>query len=1175
MHAWPLFLIRSALILALTGLIAGITLRDNAGLVILTDGPLDNAVSSDEQTILIRAGHPPSVVADGESIAAVDAEPRWSAAASLGLSLASEEAQIRMMRSKRKAERVVHANARLAGAEVSVSALVAGDGKPTLVAGGRRFPLLQRSPDWFTKAKLPAGGAVIKLEGGRDYPLCIPGSAPLKVADSGWPPDVMNVLEVLPHVELVPAQQASWMVGQALPAGSAWAPFAPLVTHFVFQPGAVDSPSAPLRFADRLPAPGVLVNHWSPLPRGGEPLMLAGQQTIVDVLTGPAGQTRRFGFNPSATELPKTAAWPVLFLEASLIDRAATARCREVTAGETVMIATSAPVQLRRPDGTATQLVPDDGRIVLSGLDRQGLYRLEADGQFADLAVTPVEHGNRLDVGGSVTLGSQTHTRAVDRRPWLIAAGVMALLLGFVSQTSRARLLMFLTSGLLFAPLYLDLGDNPDVSFVLAVDTSSSMPPEETEATVQRLAKRLGERLLAVVSGGERVEHLGGVEGALKTFRGATRHGPLLGTAAEVAGENGAVILVSDGRAEDGPAYVDVPVFTKAVSSKSVDARIESASVIDIGQNRFIHVEVSSDRACDGHLRIGKQKIPVSLSAGQRQVVRSVSDVSNGVHLTVDLDVADDRLVENNTWLARIERIGRATGIAVGGGGAWLSAAGFSVTQIEAEDLSSRGAELADARALSVVDIAASRLPKPVRQGLARWVEAGGLLLLAGHQNAFALGGWIGTSLDELSALDSRPPRTDSRPVGVTVLIDRSGSQAAEAGGDGLDFVGRLAANMLSSLLPKDLVSVIAFAAEPKVMLPLTPYGQLETELSVPTLARGGTVLEPAFALALETLDGSQLSQKFVVLVSDGDFADRDKIAEMVRTAKERGVVVIAVGVGETPRMKILETLASGTSGVALSAKQRKPNLVFERSQLSGDNPSLGKGGQLGTKDSWALRVGGPAPSIGHRVRTQIKDKARELAHVDGEPVLAEWRVGRGRVISLATDVLELGSEQWASLLGPGLHRPHYGPQVKVLGDRLYVDVGSDRPAPVGSVLFEDEAGIRTRGQLTPSGPGQAWAPLPSGPKAILRATAMTSNGAVVDTVSRNYPSELRATGVDRDALAVQAGLTGARPLWTEADLQFALGTKGRGRDTRWIYLIGLLAFSVVLADAHLWCRRA
>ena len=235
----------------------------------------------------------------------------------------------------------------------------------------------------------------------------------------------------------------------------------------------------------------------------------------------------------------------------------------------------------------------------------------------------------------------------------------------------------------------------------------------------------------------------------------------------------------------------------------------------------------------------------------------------------------------------------------------------------------------------------------------------------------------------------------------------------------------------------------------------------------------------------------------------------------------------------------------------------------------------IGQGGQLGTRDGWALRVGGQAPSISHRARTQLKDKARELAHIDGEPVIAEWRVGRGRVISLATDTLELSSEQWSSLLGPGLHRPQYGPQVKVLGDKLYIDVGAERPAPVGSVFFEDDAGIRTQGQLTPAGPGQAWAQLPPGPKAILRATAMTSNGAIVDNISRNYPLELRTTGVDRDALAAQAGLTGARPLRTQADLQFALATKGRGTDARWLYIIALLAFFIVLADAHLWCRRA
>ena len=54
-----------------------------------------------------------------------------------------------------------------------------------------------------------------------------------------------------------------------------------------------------------------------------------------------------------------------------------------------------------------------------------------------------------------------------------------------------------------------------------------------------------------------------------------------------------------------------------------------------------------------------------------------------------------------------------------------------------------------------------SRLPKRVQEGLVRWVEAGGLLL-RGSSEWVCPRGWI-ASLDELSALDGRPPRTDSR----------------------------------------------------------------------------------------------------------------------------------------------------------------------------------------------------------------------------------------------------------------------------------------------------------------------------------------------------------------------------------------------------------------------------
>ena len=205
----------------------------------------------------------------------------------------------------------------------------------------------------------------------------------------------------------------------------------------------------------------------------------------------------------------------MLFLDASLVDRAATARCREVTAGETVVVAASAPVRLQRPDGTVQQLVPENGRVIVSGLDRQGLYRLESKGLSADLAVTAAGQAHKQDDERSVAMGANVHARAVDRRPWLIAAACIALLLGLLSQTRRARLLSGLVSGLLFTPLYLDVGDNPCVirarSRHIVIDAA-----KRNKVTVGDL--RVRERLRAVVAGG-------GVNlqrSGRRAFRGAT-----------------------------------------------------------------------------------------------------------------------------------------------------------------------------------------------------------------------------------------------------------------------------------------------------------------------------------------------------------------------------------------------------------------------------------------------------------------------------------------------------------------------------------------------------------------------------------------------------------------------------------------------------------------------------
>ena len=107
-----------------------------------------------------------------------------------------------------------------------------------------------------------------------------------------------------------------------------------------------------------------------------------------------------------------------------------------------------------------------------------------------------------------------------------------------------------------------------------------------------------------------------------------------------------------------------------------------------------------------------------------------------------------------------------------------------------------------------------------------------------------------------------------------------------------------------------------------------------------------------SLALALDALDRCQLSQ-------NSSFSFRMVILQTIirslrsRAWQERGTVVITIGVGETPQMKSLRTLASGTGGQVHGSKQLWKNLVFERSQLSGGNPALGKG-VSSQRDGWA-----------------------------------------------------------------------------------------------------------------------------------------------------------------------------------------------------------------------------
>ncbi|MEE2758122.1 MAG: VWA domain-containing protein [Myxococcota bacterium] len=1160
---------RLVLFICFTALIAGVHWRPDGGTILVVDGPISTPGEWDSPLTIVRAGYPPTEESNFESVRSVDAEPNWAAAVSFGRKLAPSAGTVQLLRQVRESKKQIRAGAALFGDAVVVSVVADADSPPRLTIGQTRYSLTQRSPDWFLRDRIESGVGLIEIEGRRPYPICIPDSDPLKVANTGWPDAVQALLKGLPHVQLVDPEDAEWRVGPALENGTHWAPFAANLTHFTFESKPEKLQPAILRFERDLPPPEVVLKHWSPLPNSSGPILLANHAPVVDMIRGPSGQTRRFGFSPDETDIPKTAAWPVLFFDALNHDRARRSRCLEISAGHATVLSSLNDVRLTYPDGRVKSLKTRDGLVVVPALDEQGVYTLESNGVVASLAVQQ----GQVKEGRVVQMPSES-VAEVDRRAWQVLGILVALWIFLIPTGGRRRWLMLVIIILLGLSLVPELIGDREAPIVLAVDISQSMPKEETLAQVEAVTKTLSTRLTARVDGGDSVEQAVRANASLPEFRGGTKHAPILSTAAELAGSNGVIVLLSDGQASDGPIAVQNQVFTLAVNSSRPDARIRTANGIQVGGTQFIRVELMSDKTVAGRLKIGDEQIDVSLTAGDVQVIRTVSEPQDGSVVEVELFVDGDRLKANNRWLIHVRQPRSTKGVVVGSNADWLRRAGLNVTRVPPDELMERGAEISDARALAIIDVPAASIPATVQANIRRWVYSGGLLFLAGQSNAFGNGGWVGSELDAMSPLDSRPKRPNPQPVGVVFLIDRSGSQSEASGGPGLRAVADIASGLSSSLEKNDLVGLIGFSGDARVLTPLTPLEALNSSLPVPTLARGGTQLGPALTKAAELLARPGLMKKLVVLISDGHFADPGQLQPHVARLASEGVNFVGFAIGKRPDLSTMRRIAEQLDGTAVRASQPVHSLVLNRLSDVISESLVRPGGPVLADPSWSSRIGGNPPSIAGRIRTSLRPGARALATAGGEPILAEWQLGRGRVVSLATDRWTLSAEQWANLFGHALLPATGGPQFMKKNDRLWFKTAPNRPPAVGDVIFTDDTGRRLTRTWTPSGPGQSWTDIPKGRPGLLAVSTMTQSGAITDVISRAYPEELATTGVDKIALELQAAVTGGRRLGSPLEMKPVIEAAGRRPDPLYGIWAGLLCLLCGLVDCVIWTRR-
>jgi Ca-activated chloride channel family protein len=191
--------------------------------------------------------------------------------------------------------------------------------------------------------------------------------------------------------------------------------------------------------------------------------------------------------------------------------------------------------------------------------------------------------------------------------------------------------------------------------------------------------------------------------------------------------------------------------------------------------------------------------------------------------------------------------------------------------------------------------------------------------------------------------------RVEREGVDVVLVLDTSGSMATADVAPSRFFLARQALLQLVSRLEGDRFALVAFEGEAYPLVPLTldadAVGLFLDTVEPGIVPAPGTSVGTGLAKGLAAFVDEERRNKVMVLVSDGEDLEGD-VEAAVRAAKEKGVVVHAVGVGTEAGQPVPELDADGR--VTGYKRDASGNPVVSRLQMATlEEIARGTGGQV------------------------------------------------------------------------------------------------------------------------------------------------------------------------------------------------------------------------------------
>ena len=437
---------------------------------------------------------------------------------------------------------------------------------------------------------------------------------------------------------------------------------------------------------------------------------------------------------------------------------------------------------------------------------------------------------------------------------------------------------------------------------------------------------------------------------------------------------------------------------------------------------------------------------PITLTKGDNLIPLVQTAQAPGFHrLAAAVTAAHDGQPDNNTALATLvvkppprvlileDRSGESAPLV-----AALTARQIAVDVRAPSTVPAQAAGLAGYDSIILDNVAATSLTLDQQRTLQAAVQRNGRgLVVIGGPTSYARGGYADSVLEDVLPVSSDPkPRPAQGATALILVLDRSGSMSRSEG----DVINGLGASKLvmgkeaarqsvDALHDGDSVGVLTFDSDALWTVPVTtiagPASKEQIKAGITnTPPGGGTDIQGALNTALDAMSKLPARIRHIVLLTDGyEFGTHD-YTPLFTGLKAGDISLTTVGIGRGADRALLTQLAKEGGGRFYFTEQTNsiPQIVVKDLDISLKETTVeGPTAARSQAASPLLRDINPAqlPPLGGYDLTGTKpDAVTALVTDDGDPLLAHWQYGLGRVVAFTSGAGPGWAANWTNWSG-------------------------------------------------------------------------------------------------------------------------------------------------------------